>query len=186
MNSEKIVQELEFLDQETNAVYQATKSNYESGSEAWDAARSLVTMLAKRWGSKRILAALELEESVAELIEDENISRSEAIERVAGPQPLELKLEGSPLVVKETTTRRDGTISEELLLTNGRDARVTVELAREDRPGIYFVRIMGGKGGRSLTMSARNSLQFSGLISGETLTLSVNPETDELNVDFAR
>ena len=186
MKIEKIVQELEFLDQETNAVYQATKSNHESGAEAWDEARALVAMLAKRWGSRRVLVALELEEKVTELAETEKLFRSEAIERIAGPQPLELTLEGDPLVVKETATRRDGTINEELLLTNGREVRVTVELSREDRPGIYFVRMFEGKGGRSLTMSARNSLQFSGLTSGETLTLSVNPETDELSVERTR
>jgi hypothetical protein len=102
-------------------------------------------------------------------------------------QVLDILLEGNPLVITEVTRRRDGSFSREVLLSNGREDQLIVK-SIDTHPGIYSVGIYGrGRskgGGRYFTMGTKTRLEFTGLTSGGgSATLSINPETDELNFE---
>lgn len=182
--------ELELLELEADieAISQVTKGQHEHSEDAWSDALSIVTIMARRWRNHGAIAALEFRERLNSLMEEENLSRAAALQKLGEVKGQEFDLEGDPLVIVGIDSTANASVIRTPLLTNGKDVKVRFQQI-EDRPTLYRVNIFGGrntKGGHMFTMNHRAKLEITGMASGETLTVGIDGETCELIVEWTR
>jgi len=178
------------LESDINATYQIIKSGYDSVNEAWDAALSTVRVLADRWNVIPTRKALSFMEELEDLMEDENIDRSTALQKLGEVRGEEFTLQGDP-TLKFTTIKHtsNGSVIREDVFKTSRPIIFRIE-GNRDRKDLYEVTIKlqsnPNQRGDSFLFSPSRKLEVSGMENGETMLLSIDPESYELIVERTR
>jgi len=178
------------LESDINATYQIIKSGYDSVNEAWEAALSTVRVLASRWNDIPTRKALTFMDTLAELMEDENLDRFAALRKLGEVRGEEFTLQGDP-TLKFTTIERtsNGSLIRKDLLKASRPIIFRIQGSR-DRESLYEVTIKlqsnPTQRGDYFLFGMRETLEVSGMENGETMLLTIDPESYELIVERTR
>ena len=178
------------LESDINATYQIIKSGYDSVNEAWDAALSTVRVLADRWNVIPTRKALTFMDTLAELMEDENLDRFAALRSLGEVRGEEFKLQGDP-TLKFTTIEHtsNGSVIRTDILSASKPIIFRIQGHREEKR-LYEVTIRKQTNHSgypsSFLFSPGRKLEVSGIENGETMLLSIDPESYELIVERTR
>lgn len=142
-------------------------------------AQRIVETLATRWNNRSVLDALALRNQLLSVMQKDNLSREDALHRLGDVPGDIFTLKGEQVQIHQILLYSDRSARRNPLLLNG--GEVTVRLQQvKDNVEFYHVaiRVSSGKGGRSYIMGTGEKLEFSGLDSNETITVSIDDAGD--------
>lgn len=178
------------LEADIDAVYQAIKSDHDSVEEAQDAALTTVRVLAYRWNVIPTRKALSFMDELAELMAAEDLNRSAALRKLGEVRGEEFELQGDP-TLKFTTIEHtsNGSVIRNDILSASKPIIFRIQGHRNEKK-LYEVTIRkqinhSGYPNRFL-LSPGLKLEVSGMENGETMLLSIDPESYELTVERTR
>lgn len=178
------------LESDIEAVYQTIKSSYETVGAAWNAAESTVRVLAGRWNDISARKALTFMDTLVKLMEDEGLDRFAALRKLGEVRGEEFELQGDP-TLKFTTIKHtsNGSVIRNDLLKASRPIIFRIQ-GNRDRKDLYEITIKlqsdPHQRGNNFLFSKNEKLEVTGLENGETMLLTIDPESYELIVERTR
>lgn len=178
------------LESDIEAVYQTIKSSYETVGAAWNAAESTVRVLAQRWNDIPTRKALTFMDTLIELMGDEGLDRPTALQKLGEVRGEQFELQGDP-TLKFTTIEHtsNGSVIRRDILSFSTPMVLRIQGSRE-RKDLYEVttrrQIKHTGYPHSFLFGPGRTLEISGLENGETMLLTIDPESYELIVERTR
>jgi len=178
------------LESDINAIYQVIKSGHDSVNEAWETALATVRVLAARWNHIPTRKALNFMETLEDLMEEEELDRPTALQKLGEVRGEQFELQGDP-TLKFTTIEHtaNGSVIRKDILSASKPIVLRIE-GNKDREKLYEVTIRRQTNQHgypsSFFLSPGRKLEVSGMENGETMLINIDPESYELVIERTR